>query len=131
MIEDSAPTEHPFILPGNDDCYCLFPDELESDPLVLFHGTAAKNLQSILSDGFQPQKALASSSFANKSSFSLKYACEARSEESPKGVVIAARFETISIRGIRQEPFGVHLDDHRTQPTIVSYCIVPAEYLFR
>lgn len=131
MAENSAPIEHSFMLPKGDDCYCLFPDELENDPLVLFHGTAAINLPSILSEGFRPKKALASSSFANQSSLSLRYACEARCEESPDGVVIAVRFEAVNIRGLRREPFGIHLDDHRIQPVIFSYCIVPAGYLFQ
>lgn len=131
MAENSNPIEHSFILPRSDDCYLLFPDDLENDPLVLFHGTAAINLPSILSEGFSPKKALTSSSFSNQSSLSLRYACESRCEESPDGVVIAVRFEATNIPGIRQEPFGVHLDDHRIQPVIFSYCIVPAGYLYR
>ena len=131
MAEAVTPTEHPFILPRNDDCYLMFPDELENDPRVYFHGTAATNLSSILREGFRPRKALASSSFAIQSSLSLSYACESRSESSPEGVVISVKFETVNVLGIRQESFCIYFDDHGLQPEIVAYCIVPAEYLYR
>jgi hypothetical protein len=70
--EDMSPKEYPFPEDPSRNDYRLFPDELENDALVLFHGTAEKDLASILKDGFRPPGQLASTSFANNSSVPLR-----------------------------------------------------------
>jgi hypothetical protein len=52
--------EHRFETPGEHNGYRLFPDEMEQDPEVFFHGTDRRFLQSIVDDGFRfppPDKA--------------------------------------------------------------------------
>jgi hypothetical protein len=56
--------EYPFNGANEENCYRLFPDEIENDEQVFFHGTAEGNLQSIIGDGFRIPDQLKSISFA-------------------------------------------------------------------
>jgi hypothetical protein len=121
--------EYPFKTP-RDNQYRVFPDELENDPEIFFHGTEERVLEAIRSDGFKfpdPPKAQ-SVSFARDSSLALGYASDKRSIASPKGCVIAVRFGVDNRSLRREEPFGIHVDSFDPQPEIVGYCIVPADY---
>jgi hypothetical protein len=119
-----------FLDPSEGNGYLLFPESLESNEHIFFHGTAETNLASILKTGFKISGILPSVSFAKRSSLSLKYACESRCLTSPRGVVIAAMFECLNSPHIARESFGIHVYGFDTQPFIVGYCIVPASYLF-
>jgi hypothetical protein len=101
-------TKYPFGETNEENGYRLFPDELENDELVFFHGTAESNLESIVNDGFKIQGSLPSVSFAETSALAWKYASEARSTTSPNGCVIAVRFQTLDRPGIKRErpPIG-------------------------
>lgn len=125
------PEEFTFPNPTGETGYRVFPDEMEDDPLIFFHGTAASNLRPIVAEGFRPLKALTSISFARTSSLALRYACESRGPDSPDGCIIAARFSDIEPPGIKEEGFGVHVYDMSRLPEIIGYCIVPAAYVFR
>ena len=125
------PAQYHFAGASDANGYQIFPPEFEDDPSVFFHGTAASNLESILKIGFRPTAALGSSSFARNSGLALGYACSKRSETSPNGVVIMVRFADENAAGIRSEAFGLHLDDHRIQPLILGYCVIPASYSHR
>jgi hypothetical protein len=121
--------EYPFGTPRDNE-YRLFPDELENDPEIFFHGTEERVLQAIRSGGFSfpdPSKAQ-SVSFSRDSSLALGYASDKRSAASPQGCVIAVRFGADNRSLRREEPFGLHVDRFDPQPEIVGYCIVPADY---
>lgn len=123
-----APIEYPFVGATEATRYRLFPDELESDDYVAFHGTAEENLKSIIDGGFLFKASLQSLSFAKSSSLALKYACEARGDASPNGCVVAVRFS--SFDGLVLESSIIHVHRLEKQPTVFGYCIVPADYRF-
>ncbi len=131
MTETKMPTFFPFPAAPVDTRYRLFPDSFENDDHVFFHGTAEVNLASILSNGFRIAGKLPSVSFARNSSLSLGYACNARSDSSPNGVVIAVRYENLEKPFIKQEAFGLHVYCFSEQPKIIGYCVVPASYVHR
>jgi hypothetical protein len=110
--------------------YRVFPAEIEDGPNIFFHGTAAKNLEAIREHGFRAMGTLPSVSFAKNSTLALRYACEARSEGSPDGCIIAVRFDDVNKPGIKSEPFGLHVNPDLVQPHIVCHCIVPSSYRF-
>ena len=129
--QDTA-LEYPFGRPQDNE-YKVFPDELEDDPEIFFHGTEERVLQAIRSGGFRfpaPPKAQ-SVSFSRISSLALGYASEMRSEASPNGCVIAVRFSADNRSQKREEHFGLHVDSFDPQPEIIGYCIVPASYVHR
>ncbi|SDZ16447.1 hypothetical protein [Nitrosomonas sp. Nm33] len=123
--------EYPFPSTPEKNGYRLFPDDMENDGHIFFHGTAEKNLVSILNNGFRISGNLQSVSFARESSLSLRYACEARDNSSPQGAVIAVRYACLNKPYIGQEGFGLYVYDLNVQPQIVGYCLVPANYVFR
>src|SRR3712207_2304137 len=100
MNEKTQIKEYLFQGANEEGGYRLFPDELEDDEYVFFHGTAEGNLQSILENGFRIAGSLPSVSFARNSSLALRYACNSRSENSPRGCVIAVRFHCLKKPGI-------------------------------
>lgn len=125
------PIEHFFVQPNDDNAYCIFQPALEDDPLVWFHGTAKENLESITTNGFRPKPPLESVTFASKSSGALKYACDRRTLSSPEGVVIVGRFVSLAVPGICGNDSVVDVYLPGAMPTIIGYCIVPAEYAHR
>jgi len=131
VAPQTAIRKYPFGQPGGENGYRLFPDKIEDDPLVFFHGTAAANLGSIVGEGFKIQGTLPSVSFGRTSELPLRYACEARSTASPEGCVIAVRFKSIEKTEITSEAFGIHVYKFDPQPEVIGYCIVPQDYLFR
>ncbi|TGQ46936.1 hypothetical protein [Mesorhizobium sp. M00.F.Ca.ET.216.01.1.1] len=124
-------TEYPFPWPDEDKGYRVFPDAMENDDLVAFHGTGRGNLESIIGNRFTFNGPLQSLSFAKESSGALPYACSKRSVASPEGCIIAVRFAPPIPR-----PYGVvetsviHVYRLDQQPEVVGYCIVPADYVF-
>ena len=120
----------PFRPPSEDNGYCIFPEELEADPLVFFHGTAQGNLDSIIRHGFRPRPPLESVSFSDRSNLCIGYACNARSNYSPDGVVIAVRFSSLEGRRIVREQWGIYLYEVEFQPAIINYSIIPANYQY-
>lgn len=131
MPESAKPREYPFPSAPEENEYRIFPDAMENDGLIFFHGTAEKNLASIVDNGFRISGNLSSVSFARNSSLSLRYASEVRDDSSPCGVVLAVRFDCLNKPHIVQEGFGLHVYDLSVRPQIVGYCVVPANYVFR
>lgn len=123
--------EHQFPAAGEERDYRQFPDELENDKHVLFHGTAARNLRSIVEDGFRPGDELDSVSFANNSSLALGYACKSRVTATDCGCIVAVRFEHLNAPGLKTEQFGIHAYRLNPQPAVIGYCLIPANYVFR
>ena len=124
-------TEYPF-LPDNLEAssYRLFPEDLEADDNVFFHGTSRAKAAQICSNGFRACGSLKSVSFARKSSLALMYACKGRGPESPDGCVLAVRYNSLEREGIRLELDILHDDTLNSQPEIIGYCIVPKSYQF-
>ncbi len=124
------PKEYPFPQCPAEYDYRLFPNDLEDDDLVFFHGTARGNLLGILEKGFKIPENLPSISFARNSNLALKYACDKRCNSSLDGVVIAVQFDCIDEPYIKKESFGLHVGNFDHHPQILGYCVVPSSYSF-
>ena len=129
-MTEQAPTE--FTFPDDLEArgYAVFPQQLEDDDHIFFHGTAAIHLEPILNDGFAVPATLPSVSFAKQSPLALKYACEGRSQESPEGCILVVQFEPSQHPGLVVEHSVAHDYKCEPQPEIIGYCIVPADYAF-
>jgi hypothetical protein len=128
----SLPKEYSFLNPNEKNRHRVFPDAIEDDKHILFHGTAAANLESILRNGFRmPAMDPASVSFARDSSLALKYACAPPSQPPRKGCIIAVRFDDLNSPRIVSESFGIHVHRPDALPPVIGYCIVPDDYVFR
>lgn len=117
---------------GEENQYRQFPDEIENNSYIFFHGTAEANFESIKNQGFQfkPNGNLQSISFAKDSSLALSYACVTRNDISPKGIIIVVDISNINPECIVQQSFGIHLSP-KFQPEIIGYCLVPESYQFK
>lgn len=124
--------EYEFKSLGEENNYQQFPDEIENNEHIFFHGTAEANFENIKNQGFQPKAdgELNSISFAKKSSLALGYACTARNDLSPKGVIIMVDISNIKQECIVEQNFGIHLSP-KFQPEIIGYCLVPENYKFK
>jgi RNA:NAD 2'-phosphotransferase (TPT1/KptA family) len=98
-----------------------------SSPTIVFHGTVSSVLDSILREGFKAPPG-ESVHFAKGSTLALSVACQRRSRESPKGVVIAVRFESLFSPGITNQSDTVLLNTPGPQPEILAYCVVPPDF---
>lgn len=123
--------EYQFQSVGEENDYRQFPDEIETNDHIFFHGTAEVNFEIIKKQGFQPKAdgKLSSISFAKNSSLALGYACTARNDLSLKGIIIAVDISDIK-EYIVQEGFGIHLSP-KFQPKIIGYCLIPENYKFK
>lgn len=131
MTRSASPKEYPFPWPDEKKGYRLFPDDLESDELVAFHGTARAHLDSIIANGFTFAGTLQSLSFAKDSALPLSYASSSRSADSPEGCVIAVRFAPpIPRPGVVVETSVIHVYKLDEQPEVIGYCVIPADYVF-
>lgn len=120
------------VFPGANEHlgYRIFPHDLEDDPLVFFHGTSERNLDSILQNGFRLGLLSGSTSFAHSSELPLRYASDARKRAGEKGCVIAVRFTDITAHGVRKEGFGVDVWLLAAMPAPMAFCIVPSNYRY-
>lgn len=135
--------EHPF--PGSSKMegrrYCVFPDALENDPLVLFHATIAEDYDNILRVGFKTAadlgkaEGLQSVSYAKRSSGALSHIRgRYRTEEV---IIIAVEFASVVTRtgkdsnsaGMVVNTDDIHVYDG-TQPKIIGFCRIPDGYAF-
>lgn len=122
--------EFPFPNPGEENGYLLFSPEMESEELVAFHGAAESNLDSIIENNFRVSGWLSSISFAATSSLALGYGCEKRSEQSPQGVVIAAKLQSLEKPHVVHSGSIIHLyKPEEVPPSILGYCIIPESYV--
>lgn len=80
--------------------YRQFPDEIKNNSHILFHRIAEVNFKNIKKRGFQPKNGgkLSSISFAKNSSLALNYACAARNDLCPKGIIIMVNIFKYQIR---------------------------------
>lgn len=117
-----------FPWPDETKGYSLFEEELESDPLVLFHTTAKKNYESIIADGFKARHPLKSVSYAKKSVYCLTHLFTNKSRIEEDAVVIAVRFNTLTQEGIKDNHSDIHVYKPEIQPEIIGFCVVPTTY---
>lgn len=115
------------ITPSEINSYCVFEAAWEDDPLILFHMTAATNLNGILENGFLSAEALGigeltSVSYAKKSSGCFS---NLGSIVNIDQVVIAVKFESLNEQGIVNNPSDIHVYDRNIQPEILGYCNLP------
>lgn len=122
--------EYSFCSPSEQNGYLLFPHSMESNELIGFHGTSESAASRILTEGFMFAGDLKSLSFAKSSALALKYACEKRTKSSPRGCVVAVRFETLNKPSVDNEWSIIVVRDLSDQPEVVGICYVPAEYQF-
>ena len=61
------------------------------------------------------------------SSLALDYACMARHENSPNGIIIVVNISDLSEDCMIKGSFGIYLLS-KFQPIIVGYCIIPQNY---
>ncbi len=102
-----AAKKYSFYTPREERDYRLFPSEFENDTNIFLHGTAATNLETILAAGFRADPPLEAISFARNSGLALRYACDARSIESPQGCVLMVRVDDLGVPGIAKEAWGI------------------------
>lgn len=132
-MTDTKIEDYPF--PDNPEAtgYCVFPAELEDDPLVLFHATHADNLQPIIAHGFKIPDAdgiagLPSVSFAKRSVSSLDHAIRKRQDEPGAYNIIAVRYETLDRKGLSNNVSDIHDYTLQPPPHIIGYCSIPETY---
>ncbi|NTV46306.1 MAG: hypothetical protein HGB11_07245 [Chlorobiales bacterium] len=139
---DREMQRYEFPWPDSEKGYNLFPQQLEDDPNVLFHGTAAENFDAIVNEGFKsaaelgsgtdPDFKLSSISYAKSSNQSLAHVCQIRDKGNGGDyVVFAVEFVSIQVPGIRNNPIDIHVDNPNIKPTIIGYCEIPSNYVFR
>ena len=116
-----------FVQPTEENQYRLFADELENDPLVLFHGTTEDAAKSIIDEGFNPTEDLKSNSFGRDSGVPLGYSCSKRNPGT-RGAVLAVQFDSLQVPCIREEGYVVYLDKPEIAHNVVAVCYVPKEY---
>jgi hypothetical protein len=117
-----------FPLNLSDKGYLLFSDEIENNSHVYFHGTSMESFEKIVNQGFKLINGAQSISFSRNSGLALKYACDRRDDNSPLGVVMAVMYPS-NFNFFHQEDFGMHVYRTDIQPSIIGYCIIPANYL--
>jgi len=123
-------TEYPFPEPNEKNGYLLFPNSLENEELVVFHGTARSNLDSIIEGNFKVSGELESISFSSTSSPALGYGCNKRSEQSPEGVVLAVKLQSLNKPHVVSSGGIIHLyKPEQVPPCILGYCIIPENYV--
>ena len=126
-----------FAFPGPNQMealhYNVFPESLENDDLVLFHGTNAADWPSIQENGFQSSfqlksEGLTSVSYAYKSSAALSH-IRGR-HKSVEVVIVAVKFDAVADRpGLVVNVSDIYVRDG-TQPEILGFCKIPASYDF-
>jgi hypothetical protein len=72
-----------------DRGYRVFPDDLETDPSVIYHATPSENFDSIVTHGFELTGVGGGVSFAKLSSEALRHWCDKRSNTSAEGCIFA------------------------------------------
>ncbi|MDD5034033.1 MAG: hypothetical protein PHE55_04680 [Methylococcaceae bacterium] len=130
MFQSNEIPKFDLLTPTEENNYCLFQQELENNPLVLFHATPKRNLNSIISNGFRSAESLGtgglgSVSYAKRSSGCLAHMDNTAAEDL---VVFAVKFEDLSQKGIRENPSDIHVDLQDIQPVILGYCEIPNGY---
>lgn len=127
----STPRKWAAIPPTEENHYCLFAEELEKNPLVLFRADPQRNFDSIVTLGFRSAASLGigglrSVSYAKRSSLCLTHI---RTLEPEAYVVFAVEFD--SLDGVVVNDSDVYVYDLSIQPRILGYCELPSDFRVR
>ena len=131
MTSECNVTYYPFPDNIEDKEYRVFPDEMENDPNIFFHGTALENFEGIVLKGFILEPPLVSVSYAKTSAGAIQYAATHEN-----GIIIAVQFENMNAPGLVIGPYIAHTfidpsSGKREEPTIIGVCKIPCEYIHR
>jgi len=128
--------EFPFPTDLEYRSFCVFPDELEQDDLVLFHGTPLKNFANIAENGFSlpspnDDNPLTGVSFARRSSSAFNHAMNKRKSHPGNYCIIAVRYLSMDFPHIVNDGTGL-VHDYKLDPLpqCVGVCVVPESYQF-
>ncbi|WP_281023716.1 hypothetical protein [Minwuia sp. IMCC3009] len=124
--------EYIFPKEPEDTDFQVFPECIERDKSIFFHGTNVENFSYIRKSGFAiPENSILKSiSFAKSSALALRYACSARVLKKNEGCIIVVRYKDLFIENIVEEVSMIHDYKLSPQPEIVGYCIIPDNYRF-
>lgn len=128
--------EYPFPTNLGERHYCVYPDALENDTLVLFHATPIENAASIQENGFEfpdpnNEGALSSISFAARSSGALSHAMTKRVTHGGDYCIFAVRYPALDYPHIEGAGTDFVLDYQlNPAPELIGFCIVPESYRF-
>jgi hypothetical protein len=115
------------VVPTEQNRFCLFAEEFETNPLVLFHATPKRHFNSIVTLGFRSAAdlgvgTLTSVSYARQSSSCLAHLGNEVQEDY---VVFAVSFDTLQALGIVENASDIHVYKLEIQPKILE---VPPEF---
>lgn len=108
--------------------YRVFPDDVEDDPNIFFHGTSASNFKSVVEEGFKTGPSLSSVSFSKLSSLALVYACDARKDVDAEGCIFVVRYPELNVQRVVVDHSMLHDFRSVRDIEIVGYSIVPSTY---
>src|SRR5262245_23019848 len=121
-------TEYKFPAKPGENGFRLFPDKVEDDPNVVFHGTPYRNFDSIIAENVWLTGKSKCASYANKSAGALQYACSNR--QGAQGCIFVAQFKcNEGVKGIAVEVSHTHVYIEDARPEIIGFMVVPKEYL--
>ena len=122
---------HPFVKPNTEkEEYGVFPVEFENRSDTFFHGTSAFIGYKILNEGFRFTGALPSISFADRSRYSLGYACGKRELSSPEGCILACVLDLSKIKNVYEGGI-LHVYEKLPITVVKKVCIIPQEYVWQ
>lgn len=115
------------ILPTEENGFCLFAQNIEDNPNVLFHITPKRHFNSIANSGFCSAAELGSGqlcsvSYAKRSSSCLAHIGNGVKEDY---VVFAVEFDTLQQQGIKENQSDIHVYRNEIQPRILGYSDIP------
>ena len=126
--EYSFPSDDELVAAG----YCVFPKEMEDDPLVLFHAAPADKVDKIRKEGFKSAEELGtgilkSVSFAYRSMSALTHLASFHGPDNPY-VMFAVRYENLDQKGIIKNVSDIHDYSRDPPPEIIGICRIPPDY---
>lgn len=124
---------YPFPSDPSKSEFCVFPDDLEHDPLVLFHATPIGNFDAIKTGGFKSAASLGtgiltSVSFAKRSVVALTHAMSMRKDNPGAYCIFAVSYDSLERKGLVDNGVDIHDNSLDPAPKPIGYCIVAAEY---
>ena len=118
------------LTPTEENGFCVFDPQWESDPLILFHMSDPANLQSILQGGFKSAADLGSGELQSVSYAKKSSGCFAHlgtTLTAPK-IIVAVRFSPSQLKEVTDNPSDIHVYKPHLQPEIVGYCELPSGF---
>ena len=127
MHADKVLKKWDLIPPTENNSYCLFAQNLEENPLILFHITPKRHFEAIAISGFRSSAELGlgglnSVSYAKQSSCCLAHIGNEVREDY---VVFAVEFDTLQQQGIADNFSDIHVHKPDIQPDVLGYCEIP------